>query len=76
VTALIERIPVNSISSIFFVIGVAYCLYGVAFRWRAIRNKYGTVSLYWWPFAVVFAFSFIGWLLAVAIWLIQRQLAS
>ena len=75
-TAWILRIPVNAISTTFFFIGGAYCLYSIVFRWPAIRNKYGTVSLYWWPVAVLFAFSLVGWLLAVAIWLVQRELSN
>ena len=75
-TGLIERIPVNSISPIFFAIGFLYYLYMVAFRWPVIRSRYGTISLYWWPPAVLFAFSMAGWFLALAIWLIQRQLSN
>jgi hypothetical protein len=76
VTALIERIPVNSISAIFFLMGIAYCFYSIAFRWPAVRNKYGSLGLYWWPVVIVLAFSMTGWLLAVAVWLVQRRLSN
>src|SRR5205085_10659881 len=76
VTDWILRIPVNAISTSFVFIGIAYCLYIAMFRLPSLRNKYGTMSLYWWLTAILFAFSFAGWLLALAIWLIQRQLSN
>jgi hypothetical protein len=66
----------NWITFAFYGAGVAYCFYIIIFRWAAYRERYGRNSLYQHMGLVTFGFGIVGWLLAVAIWLIQRQLSN
>ena len=75
-TVPIQGTPVYLIQPAFRMVGIAYCFYLIAIRWPAVRNKYGSTSLYWWPAAIVFAFSITGWFLEVAIWFAQRELSN
>ncbi len=43
-------------------IGWSICLFIVLFRWKALVGKYGTLSLYWWIFAVTVGCSLVGFL--------------
>ena len=49
-------------------IGFLYCLYALAFRWRAVVAEYGELSLKWWVLAVTVGCSFLGYLTGWAIW--------
>ena len=73
---MIWGISLNLIPYVFYGLGIAYCFYVLIFRWTALRKEYGSMSLYWWMGAVLAAFSISGWLVAVAIWLLQRQFAK
>lgn len=52
-------------------LAVGYCLHATLFRWNAIKEKYGTLSLYWWMLTVVIAGIFLGFAADVAIWGVQ-----
>jgi hypothetical protein len=52
--------------------GYLYCFWIIAFRWHALRQKYGRLDLIFWANYVLFGFSFGAWLLVVAIWCCQR----
>jgi hypothetical protein len=52
-------------------IGLLFCLYSIAFRWKIVVAKYGSLSLYWWVLAVTVGFSFLGLLADLGIWSVQ-----
>jgi hypothetical protein len=52
-------------------IGLLFCLYSLLFRWKVVVAKYGSLSLYWWVFAVTVGCSFLGFLADLAIWGVQ-----
>jgi hypothetical protein len=49
-------------------IGLLFCLGSLVFRWKMIVAKYGSLSLYWWVFAVTAGCSLLGYLADLAIW--------
>jgi len=59
------------LASIGGTIGLLYCLYSVMFRWKAVVAEYGTLSLYWWVFAVTVGWSILGFSADLAIWSVQ-----
>ncbi len=50
------------------ILAIGYCLYATFFRWSSLKARYGTLSLYWWVLAVIFAGTFLGFAADVAIW--------
>jgi hypothetical protein len=49
-------------------LGLLFCLYSLAFRWRGVVAKYGELSLIWWVFAVTVTWALFGLVLSFAIW--------
>jgi hypothetical protein len=63
---------VIQIVGIFF--GYLFCLYSIAFRWGAIRAKYGRLDLIFWVGYVVFLWALVGWLADIAVWAVQYSI--
>jgi len=62
----------NLIGAAGVIAGYLYCFWTIAFRWKALRQRYGRLDLIFWANCVLFVFALGAWLVAVAFWYFQR----